>query len=109
MSEKADYEISTGNVWEDLGYPDAEERMAKALLARWIDKQIQARGLTQTAAAELMGLSQSDISNVVRGRVGGFSLERLARMIVALGHNVRISIEPTAEQGSQAHLLVAVP
>lgn len=95
------------NVWEDLGYPDAEERMAKALLSRWIDKQIQARGLNQIQAAELLGVSQPDVSKLVRGRVAGLSLERLARMVNALGHDVRISVVPCEEQG-RARLLVSV-
>lgn len=104
MEERIPIEESGGNVFEDLGFPDAEERMAKALLSRWIDKQIEARGLNQTEAAKLLGVSQPDVSKLVRGRVSGFSLERLARMITALGYDVRITIAPKAEE--EAHLLV---
>ncbi|CAN5291131.1 hypothetical protein BH20GEM2_BH20GEM2_09290 [soil metagenome] len=107
MTDDLEYTESSGSVWEDLGYPDAEERMAKALLSRWIDKQIQVRGLNQTQAAELLGVSQPDVSKLVRGRVSGFSLERLARMINALGHDVRISVAPQ-EDRERAHLLVSV-
>lgn len=72
MTDELAYTESSGSVWEDLGYPDAEERMAKALLSRWIDKQIEARGLTQMQAAELLGVSQPDVSKLVRGRVRVF-------------------------------------
>ncbi len=105
LSHSTEIEESSGNIWADIDAPDAEERLAKALLSRWIDKQIASLGLTQIEAAELMGLTQPEVSKVVRGRVSGFSLERLTRMINALGHDVRISVTPkTAER---AHLLVA--
>jgi predicted XRE-type DNA-binding protein len=107
LSRNPEIEESSGNIWADVGAPDAEERMAKALLSRWIDKQIVSRGLTQIEAAELMGLTQPEVSKVVRGRVSGFSLERLTRMINALGHDVRISVTPKAAE--RAHLLVATP
>ncbi len=70
--------------------------------SRWIDKQIQVRGLNQTQAAELLGMSQPDVSKLVRGRVAGFSLERLARMINALGHDVRISVAASGGPGAGA-------
>jgi predicted XRE-type DNA-binding protein len=107
MGDRIEIEESSGNIWADLGYADAEERMAKALLSRWIDKRIEALGLTQVQAAERMGVSQPDVSNLRRGRVSGFSLERLVRLINALGHNVRISVEPEPAEREEGHLFVA--
>lgn len=107
LSRNPEIEESSGNIWADVGAPDAEERMAKALLSRWIDKQIASLGLTQIESADLMGISQPELYKVVRGQVSGFSLERLTRMINALGHDVRISVTPKTEE--RAHLLVAVP
>lgn len=98
------FEIGSGNVFADLGYPNAEEAMAKALLSRFIDKEIERRGLTQKEAAELLGCDQSDVSNVVRGRVRRFSIERLSRFLVALGHDVEIRVRPA--ESSEGHLLV---
>lgn len=100
-----DIETGSGNVFADLGLPNAEERLAKALLSRLIHKDVERRGLTQAQAAELLGCAQPDVSNIVRGNVGGFSLERLTRFLMMLGHNVEIRVGP-AEQDEMGHLLV---
>lgn len=94
--KKDDLEVhdSSGNVFEDLGLPNPEERLAKAELARVIRKLIEARGLTQAQAAELLGAKQPDISNLFRGRLSGFSMERLYRFVTALGQDVRIAVRP---------------
>lgn len=105
QSSETPIERGSGNVFADLGLPDSEERMAKALLSRLIHKDIERRGLTQTAAAELLGCAQPDVSNLVRGNVAGFSLERLTRFLLALGHDVEITVRP-AEDTERGHILV---
>jgi predicted XRE-type DNA-binding protein len=75
---------STGNVFEDMGMQDAEERLAKADLARVVRKTIRDRGLTQTEAADLLGVKQPDVSDLVRGKLPRFSIERLERFLIAL-------------------------
>jgi predicted XRE-type DNA-binding protein len=75
---------STGNVFEDMGMQDAEERLAKADLARVVRKTIRDRGLTQTEAADLLGVKQPDVSDLVRGKLPRFSMERLERFLIAL-------------------------
>ena len=97
----------TGNVFADLGLPNSEERLAKALLSRAIHKAIEAQGLTQTQAAKRLGCAQPDVSNIVRGNVSGFAIERLARYLGALGFDVEIRVRPTDEQNERGHLLVA--
>lgn len=111
MSEADEIEVErgSGNVFADLGLPNPEERQAKALLSRAIDRAIQARGLTQTRAAELLGCAQPDVSNIVRGNVSGFTIERLARFLAELGYDVEIRVNPTKEEGQRGHLLVAAP
>lgn len=100
-------EQGSGNVFADLGLPNPEERLAKALLSRAIHKAIEARGLTQTQAAELLGCAQPDVSNIVRGNVSGFTIERLARYLGALGFDVEIRVRPTADVEERGHLSVA--
>ncbi|MBA4158614.1 MAG: XRE family transcriptional regulator [Gemmatimonadetes bacterium] len=100
-------EESSGNVFADLELPDPEERLAKAILSRQIDKEIQARGMTQAQAAELLGITQPDVSNIVRGRLSGWSLERLTRLLNRLSWDVEITVRP-AEDGEQGHLRVRV-
>lgn len=101
-------EESSGNVFADLGLSDPEERLAKADLAIAISREIEARGLTQTGAAELLRVAQPDISNLMRGRLSGYSIERLTRLLNALGQDVEIRVRPTGGGDERGHLRVAV-
>jgi predicted XRE-type DNA-binding protein len=79
-----DVHDSTGNVFEDMGMRDAEERLAKAEPARVIRTEIRERGLSQSEAAELLGIKQPDVSDLIRGKLARFSMERLERFLNAL-------------------------
>jgi predicted XRE-type DNA-binding protein len=83
----------SGNIFADLGLPNADEHMLKARLVMCVDKMIQQAGLTQRAAAKRMGISQPDVSNLLRGRFEGFSLERLLGFVRALGSDVEIKVK----------------
>jgi len=95
MSEDSKVTRSSGNVFADLGLPDADHLLAKADLAIEISSIIQDRGLTQAEAAEIMGVDQPKVSSLVRGRLDGFSMERLYRFLNALDRDVEIVIRPT--------------
>jgi predicted XRE-type DNA-binding protein len=101
-------EESSGNVFADLGLPDPEERLAKADLAIAIAREIASRGMTQAEAAELLGVAQPDISNLRRGRLSGYSIERLTRLLNALGQDVEIRVCPAGTGSERGHLRVAV-
>lgn len=83
---------SSGNVFADIGVPNADEHLAKADLVIGIAEIIRSRGLSQTAAAKLIGVAQPDISRLMRGNFEGFSYERLFHVLNALGENVRIVV-----------------
>jgi predicted XRE-type DNA-binding protein len=83
---------SSGNVFEDLGVPNSAEALAKAEIAARIAGVIEKRGLTQVKAAKLLEVSQADISDLMRGKLKGFSAERLFRFLSALGQDVEIVI-----------------
>ena len=87
-------EASTGNVFADLGLADAGEHLIKAGLVVRIDRTIRRRKLTQAAAAKIMGIDQPKISAMLAGRFRGYSVERLMRFLVALGHDVEIVVKP---------------
>ena len=87
-------EAGTGNVFADLGLPDAAEHLIKAGLVVRIDRSIRHRKLTQAAAAQLMGIDQPKVSAMLSGRFRGYSVERLMRFLVALGHDVEIVVKP---------------
>ena len=105
MTEPVEVYESSGNVFADLGLPDAEERYAKAMISRLIAKAIEARGLTQAQASELLDTTQPKISAVVRGQLAGFSMERLFRFLTALGMNVRVEVQAAGAEEA-GHLRV---
>jgi predicted XRE-type DNA-binding protein len=96
------------NVFGALDLPDADEWLAKAELARAIQKQIERQRLTQVQAAAALGGGQSDISNLARGRLAGYSMERLYRFLNALGQDVRIVVQPKPRTRRQATLRALV-
>ena len=98
-------EPGSGNVFADLGVADAGEHLIKAGLVLKIDRTIRQRRLTQTAAAQLMGIDQPKVSAMLAGQFRGYSVERLIRFLVALGHDVEIVVKPV-KRGS-AELRVA--
>lgn len=101
------HEVSSGNVFADLGLPDAPELQAKADLAYEISRTIDQRSLTQVEAAEILGVDQPKVSALVRGRLDGFSMERLYRFLNALGKDVEIVVRPmSAERGANADIRV---
>ena len=98
-TEKLKVERGSGNVFADLGRPDAETQLLKAELVTRIDKIIRQRGLKQVEAAKLLGLSQPDISRLLRGNFREYSVERLMRLLTALGRDVEIVIrEPRSQR-----------
>ena len=104
---RKDYIVGSGNVFKDLGHPRPAEALAKAELARKIAALIAKRGLTQGAAAEVLKIDQPKVSALVRGRLAGFSLDRLVRFLVLLGSDVEIVVKPRARSTGQARVLVA--
>ena len=103
--EALEREPSTGNVFADLGLADAGEHLVKAGLVVRIGRIIGARKLTQTAAAELMGIDQPKVSAMLAGRFRGYSVERLMRFLVCLGQDVEIVVKP--KKSRTAELRVA--
>ena len=96
------------NVFADLGCPDANTHLLKAELVCRIDAIIRQRNLTQTEAARLLGLSQPDISRLLRGNFREYSLERLLRLLAALGRDIDIVIrDPRLDSGGSVRVAVS--
>jgi predicted XRE-type DNA-binding protein len=108
MTEKIDVHSSMGNVFADLGLPNSDELLIKAELAHQISESISARQLTQTEAAEILGVDQPKISALMRGKLSVFSTERLFRFLNALGNNVEIRIVANLEPNIQAQTHVVM-
>ena len=84
-ASKDEIEHGSGNAFADLGLPGAEAHLLKAQLVTRIDDVVRRRGLKQVEAAKLLGLSQPDVSRLLRGSFREYSMERLLRLPTALG------------------------
>jgi predicted XRE-type DNA-binding protein len=89
------FEMSSGNVFADLGLPNAEDRMTKAKLAHQISILVDAAGLTQAKAAQRLGIDQPKISKLLRGQLSIFSTERLIHFLTLLDQEVILTVRPT--------------
>ncbi len=107
MATKKDYVVGSGNVFTDLGYARPEEAAAKAELAHKITKIIERRKLTQAEAANVLEVDQPKISALKRGKLSGFSLDRLVRFLVLLGSDVQIVVTDQPRSRRRAKLLIA--
>ena len=107
MSDEAEVTLtpSSGNVFADLGLSDPDLLLAKAEIAIVITGAIRERGLTQTAAARELGVHQSRVSAITRGRLDDFSLERLMALARRLGQDIEISMSPSAEPTQQGRMI----
>lgn len=90
----------------DLGLDDAEELSAKAVLAAKLNELIDKRGLSQTEAAHITGMTQPKVSQVQRYRLQNISLERLMQALVSLDQHVEIVVRP-ARRTQAAGITVA--
>ena len=87
-----------GNIYEDLGFPPGEARnlLIRSKLMLAATRFVEDRGLTQAEAADLMGTSQPRISDLVRGKIGQFTIDSLVNMLATAGVKVEIEIQETA-------------
>src|SRR5207237_8011660 len=91
----------SGNVFADLGLPNPDLALTKAQLVQRVRDVIAERKLTQVRAAALLGLDQPKVSALVRGRVEGYSIDRLFRFLTALGQRVEISVLSASPPGQR--------
>ena len=106
MSNEPRFTESSGNVFADLGLPDAGTRLAKAELARSITAIIQERGPTQSEAAQVLEIDQPKVSAITRGRLGDFSLERLLILVNRLGMDIEITVSANPEPSRPPRMVV---
>ncbi len=86
MKRDVPIELSSGNVFADLGFRDAEARLLKAKLATNISQLIESKGWTEAQTAERTALDQTKVSRLLRGQLSGFSANRLLALSHRLGH-----------------------
>ena len=98
---------NSGNVFADLGLPDADQRLMKARLTLQIYRIVKARDLTQKEVGEIIGIPQPHVSTLLRNRPGNFSVGRLLDFLTALGQDVEIKVKPTRKKHGAMSLVVA--
>ncbi len=105
-SRRPAHALGSGNVFRDLRVPRAEEDLAKSSLLFEIAQALERRGLNQTEAARLLGIPQPQVSNLLRGRTAGFSVQRLTTLLTRLGKGVTIVISDIPHQAGLPRLPV---
>jgi predicted XRE-type DNA-binding protein len=98
------HEVGSGNVFADLGLPNAEEHQLKAILVVQLKRLIAERRLTQTAASKLLEIKQPDLSKLLRGQFKLVSVEKLMRMLTAFDQDVEITVKPHRKRGETGRI-----
>ena len=106
MRDDIRVEESSSNVFADLGYPNAEEALAKSRLAQRIADILEKKHLTQVQAAALLSIDQPKVSRLLRGQLREFSTDRLFRFLNALDQDVEIVIKSKPRSRRQATVSV---
>lgn len=106
-TKNADVTEGSGNVFADLGLPNADQELMKARLTLQIYRIIKDRGITQTEAGKILGIRQPHVSALARNRSGNFSVGRLIDFLTALGQDVEITVRPTRKDHGQMSVVVA--
>ena len=99
----------SGNVFADLGFPDAAERQAKLRLAYALNQVLGHRKLTQASAAKVLGIGQPKVSALRRYKLAGFSVERLMTLLTVLDQDVEIVIKkkPRSQRAGRITIVAA--
>lgn len=100
------HEIGSGNVYADLGFPDAEEMFIKAQLVSKISQIIEEKGYTQTQAAKILRLTQPKLSKMLRGHFHGFSERKVMDCLTRLGRDVQIVVRAAPRSRRQGEVSV---
>jgi predicted XRE-type DNA-binding protein len=97
----------SGNIFADLGLPDAEELLVKVAVVSRLSDLINERGITQAQVATLLGIDQPKVSALLRGRLRGFSLGRLLSFLIALDQDVDIVVHHKTAQRSRLTVIAS--
>lgn len=106
VTERLEIQEGSGNVYRDLGFPDAEEMLVKAQLVSKIREIIRSKGLTQVEAAKILGLPQPKLSGILRGQFRGVSERRLIDCLTSLGRDVEIVVKDASRRRAGGKLTV---
>lgn len=86
--------LSSGNVFEDLGFDQSESKylLAKSRIMAALTYVVKSNGWTQAQAAEAFGVHQPDVSDLMTGKLSRFTVDRLLKMVDHAGFEVNVEI-----------------
>jgi predicted XRE-type DNA-binding protein len=93
------HDVGSGNIFADLGLPNAQEHQLKAALVVQLKRLISERTITQSEAASIGGIKQPDLSKIMRGQLRGYSVEFLMRLLTAFEQDIEITVKPHRKRG----------
>jgi predicted XRE-type DNA-binding protein len=98
MKRRRHYEVSSGNVFADLGFRNAKQELLKAKLTIEIYRLLTKRGVTQRQAAKLLGTTQAQVSALMRCKPVSVSVGRLMEFLTVLGQDIEVTVKPAARR-----------
>lgn len=104
MKKLPAHEVGSGNIFADLGLPDSEELLLKSQIVAELAHLVKVKKLSQAKAAAMTGVAQPDLSNLLRGKLRGFSVERLLHMLTAFGRDIDIVVRPGRRAKKQGEI-----
>ena len=99
---KIEFEESSGNIFADLGFEDAEELYARGLIGCYVVKLLKEKNMRQRELAELLGVKQAEISHLLNGHFSRFTIDKLLDFLKRMNQKVTIQISPH-HQGEPYH------
>lgn len=99
MTREIEFEVGSGNIFADIGLPDAETHYLKAQIVAEIYRLTKERKLTQSAAGKRMGISQPEVSRMFKGHFQEYSVDRLMTFLTTFDRDVEIRVRPHKKGG----------
>jgi predicted XRE-type DNA-binding protein len=104
MRRKIKVEVGSGNIFADLGLPDADTHFLKAQIVAEIYRLTNQRKLTQVQAGKLIGISQPEVSRMFKGNFREYSVDRLMAFLTAFDRDVEIVVRPHKKAGKAGRI-----
>jgi predicted XRE-type DNA-binding protein len=104
MVRRVKVEVGSGNIFADLGLPDADTHFLKAQIVSEIYRLVNERKLTQARAGKLMGISQPEVSRMFKGNFSEYSIDRLIAFLTSFDRDVEIVVKPHKKAGKAGRI-----
>jgi len=105
MTRKVKIETGSGNVFADLGFPDADTHFLKAQIVSEIYRLVRERKLTQATTGKRLGISQPEVSRMFKGHFREYSVERLMEFLTSFDRDVEIVVKPHKKTGKAGRII----